>query len=548
MKTYWMKKTGLLFVTVLYLALACTDQYDFEKLSGVMVYDPKIDAPLVWGSLTAGDMLAQWDSLMDNRGDTVVLVFRADSLFYFNVEDFSGVPEQDTSEFNLVSAVPYPVLPYDSLVIDSTDIYTLTLEDNMRIDSLFINDGYLMIEVYSSFRHAGYLTIDYPGVFVNGQVFRKTIQISSTTGDFYDKKYYPLENARIYVDNSVPGEGSIVSNYHLVLTRNPGQGVNIGDRVQINYSFVDLDEFEAIFGYAGNDFYSIDTSLSTGLDAISGISGTFSVTDPRINITYKNSFGLPVGIDLGILGVFGDGHSVLIDPAEQETEASDDYLNPWSEGALHFDRTTIPNIHEFLTFPPPDSLVAEGTARANPGADDARNFVLKNSSIQVGIDIEVPLAFEADLQLRDTFRLNVEKPEAVDYVEYANLHYRIRNEFPINLNPYIILYDSIADVNIDTVLFAESLAASFIPAAPVDENGATITAQVEEITGVIRMDKELIHNFFMEANKMIMVGSFASYNTENVVILTTYIFDFKVNLEAKIRYQTDLNNNSGDED
>jgi hypothetical protein len=546
MKTSLIRKTWLLFGSVLLLALACTDQYDFDKLSGVIAYDPEVDAPLVWGSLTAGDMLAQWDSLMENRGDTVVLVFRADSLFYYTVEDFSGIPEQDTSTFNLVSAVTFPVL-LDSLVIDSTDSYILTVENNMRIDSLYINDGYLMIDVNSSFRHEGTLTIEYPQVFVDGQMFHEIVQISSTTGDFHEVNYYPLRNTKIYVDNSVPGEGSILSNYHLVLQPNPGQGIDIGDQVQINYSFIDLDEFEVIFGYAGNDFYSIDTAFSTGLEPISGISGSFSVTDPQIKVTYKNSFGLPVGIDLSMLGIFGDGHSVLIDPAEQITEASDDYLQPWSEGFIEFNRTTIPNINEFLSFPPPDSLVAEGMVRANPGVSDARNFVLKNSSLRVGVDIEVPLAFEADLQLRDTFKLNLDKPEAADNVEYANLHYRIRNEFPINLDPYIILYDSVADINLDTILFTESLTVPFIPAAPVDENGVTITSQVEEITGVIRLDKELIHNFFMEANKMIMVGSFASTNTEKVVILTTYKFDFKVNLEAKIRYQTEFNNNSGND-
>jgi hypothetical protein len=385
MKTSLIKKTWLLFGCALYLALACTEKYDFEKLSKVIAYDPEVDAPLVWGSLTAEDMFAKWDSLFDKNGDTVVLVFSDDSLFYFNVEDFSGVPEQDTSEFNLISAVPYPVLPFDSLTIDSTDIYSLTLENNMRIDSLFINDGFLMIEVNSSFRHTGMLTIEYPDVLIDGQVFREKVQISSTSGDFHAINYYPLRNAKIYVDNSVPGEGSIQSNYHLVLYRNPGQGVMIGDRVQINYSFIDLDEFDVIFGFAGNDFYPLDTALSTGLEEISGISGSFSVTDPRINVTYRNSFGLPVGIDLSILGLFDDGHTVLIDPAEQVMEASDDYLQPWTEGSLQYNRTTIPNIHEFLTFPPPDSLVAEGEARANPGAGDARNFILKNSSIQVGL-------------------------------------------------------------------------------------------------------------------------------------------------------------------
>ncbi|MBN2275615.1 MAG: hypothetical protein JXR41_13990 [Bacteroidales bacterium] len=542
-----LKKPWVLAVLSFCLSTACTKDYDFDKLSGNIEYDPAIDAPIVWGSLTAEDMFARWDSLMENKGDTVVLVFRDDSLFYFDARDFSGVMQQDTSEFNLESSVAYPFMPSDSIAIDSTDIYSFNLENNMRIDSLFINEGFLMIEVSSSFRHAGMLTIDCPEIYINGQVFHKKIQISSTDGSFYQKTLYPLENAKIYVNNTVPGEGSVQNIYHLVLYNNPGQGISIGDRVQIHFSLVDLDKFEVLFGFAGNDSYSVDTTISTGLGEISGISGSFSVTDPRINITYVNTFGLPVGIDMQMRGLFNDGHSVLIDPAEQFIEASDDYLQPVTVGSLQYNRTTIPNIHEFLTFPTPDSLVADGEARGNPGVSDARNFVLNNSAIQVGIEIEVPLAFEADLQLRDTFRLNVEKVDAVDYVEYANLHYRIRNEFPVQLDPYIILYDSVADVNLDTILFDESLSAPFIPAAPVDENGVTIVSQVEEITGVIRLDASLMDNFFGPANKMIMVGSFGSYQNEHVVILTTYNFDFKVNLEAKIHYKTNINDSSSND-
>jgi hypothetical protein len=141
----------------------------------------------------------------------------------------------------------------------------------------------------------------------------------------------------------------------------------------------------------------------------------------------------------------------------------------------------------------------------------------------------------------------VQKPEQVDFIEYAKLHYRIRNEFPVNLDPYLILYDSIADVNRDTLLLAESLSDPFIKAAPVDANGVTITSEVEDYTGTIELNEELMDHFFNDTNKLIIVGGFSSYQTGNVVILTTYRFDFRCNLEAKIHYVTNTNNNPSDE-
>jgi hypothetical protein len=351
-----------------------------------------------------------------------------------------------------------------------------------------------------------------------------------------------LNNAKIYVNNTIPGQPYIRNFYHLVLQKNPGQGIQAGDRVQIHYAITELDKYEVVFGYAGNKVNSKDTVFSTGLEAIKGLSGTFTVTNPQINFNYTNSFGFPIGLDLSVLGYFSDGHTVLLDPSTQVAEASDNYLMPTMEGSLQYNRTNIPNISDLLAFPVADSLFVTGEASANPGVTDAKNFVLQNSNALISLEVKIPLAFTADLQLRDTFKVGIEKPGEVDYIEYAKLHYRIRNEFPVNFDPYLILYDSIADVNRDTIRLAESLADPFIKAAPVDANGVTITSAVEDYTGTIELSEELMDHFFHDTNKLIMVGGFSSYQTGNVVILTTYKFDFRCGLEAKIHYVTNMNN------
>jgi hypothetical protein len=548
MKTSLIKIAPLFLGMTMLLGWACTEIYDFERFSGMIAYDPEVDAPLVRGSLTAEDLFATWDSLMENNGDTVILAFREDSLFSYYAVDFSGIPPQDTSEFNLRSAYTYPVMPADSLVVDSTENYIINLNNDMRIDSIYSNDGFLLIQVNSSFKHAGTLDIYSPDVYLEGQPFHRKIQISGTDGLFSMDTLFPLNNATIYVNNSIPGQPYIRNFYHLVLQNNPGQGIQAGDRVQIHFSLTEFDKYDVAFGYAGNKVNTKDTVFSTGLEAINGLSGTFSVSDPRINFNYTNSFGFPVGLDLSVMGYFSDGHTVFLDPSMQVSEASDNYLFPRAEGSLQYNRTNIPNIGDLLTFPVPDSLAIGGEASANPGVTDARNFILKNSSVLVNLEIKIPLAFEADLQLRDTFKIAaVQKPEQVDFIEYAKLHYRIRNEFPVNLDPYLILYDSIADVNRDTLLLAESLSDPFIKAAPVDANGVTITSEVEDYTGTIELNEELMDHFFNDTNKLIIVGGFSSYQTGNVVILTTYRFDFRCNLEAKIHYVTNTNNNPSDE-
>lgn len=537
-----MKKSSLInllfFSISLIFSLACTEKYDFDKLSKQIVYDPHIDAPLIKGSLTAADLFPEDDSIVKTNGDTVVLVFREDTLYYIDVNDFSGIPKQDTSNHLVISAVPYPVLPFETLTIDTVENYNLTLEHGMRLDSVFTNDGVIMIEIRSSFRHTGVITIYSPDVIIDGQPFQKDFNIDRNDGTFYGVYYYPLQNTKILVNNTPEGQGYLRNFYHLVLYRNPGQGINIGDRVEVNYSITDLDEFESAFGFAGNDTYLEDTIIATGFEGLQGVTGTFKVNDPRINITYDNSFGIPVGVNLSVLGYFSEGGNVVVDLPQRIMNSSDNYLQPDVSGSFNYNRSNVPNIDQLMRFPPPDSLNASGGAVANPGSTDARNFMLKNSRVRIGLEVEIPLAFEANLQIRDTFKLDMKDTKAGDYVEYANLHYRIRNEFPVNIDPYLILYDSVAGINLDTIYLAESLSESFIKAAPVDVHGITLYDQVQEYTGVIQFDSELIDNLFNEANKIIVVGSFSSYQYKNIIILSTYKFDFRFNLEAQINHQT----------
>jgi hypothetical protein len=367
MKTPPIRTATLLLGITMLLGWACTEIYDFERFSGMISYDPEVDAPLVRGSLTAEDLFAAWDSLMENNGDTVVLVFREDSLFHINAEDFSGIPPQDTSEFNLLSPYISPVMLTDSLAIDSTENYALTLDNNMRADSVYINEGFLFIHVNSSFRHAGTLDILCPDVYMEGRPFHRKIRISSTDGMFAMDTLFPLNNATVYVDNSIPGQPFIKNNYHLVLLNNPGQGIGADDRVRINYSIVELDQYEVMFGFAGNEVYEEDTVFSTGLEAIKGLSGTFTVIDPRIRFNYASTFGFPVGLDLYIQGYFRDGKTVNLNPPLRVMDGSENYLLPLTEGRCNTTAQTYPTSVNCLLFQLPTVFPSQEMPMPTPG-------------------------------------------------------------------------------------------------------------------------------------------------------------------------------------
>lgn len=537
-------------IFLVFLISSCVkDTLDFDRMSGQVKLDPSLSAPIVNGKFNLKDLIGDnSDSALVFNGDSVSLMLHEDSLFSFNVDDLINIPEQDTFSYYLRNDVDIPPLSlWDSLVIDKAEKFDFAVDSNVRIDSALFSQGNIYIHVRSTFRHAGVLYITCPSIIINGQPFDEIIQISSTDGNFQQTYTYPLQNARILIDNSIQDTSSIDVQFHLKLYRNPGEGISTGDEVKIDFSFLDFKQFDALFGYFGNSEFKYDTLIETNLDEISGLSGLFAITDPKINFNYDHTFGFPLGFDIRIKGLFDNGDSVILDPALQEVTASDNYLMPESSGKISFNRNTIPNIDQFLKFPPPTQVAFNGVLAANPsGNTTATNFILGNSKINVGLDVEIPLEFRANLQFRDTVKLDIENVDETKYVEYANLHYWFTNEFPVNIDASVILYDSINNINLDTLKLNETTGQVFLQAAPVDANGITLFDQVQETTGYTGLKSDEINNLFNVANKMIIIGNFSSYDPDNVSsvkILSSYELKFKFGVEAKVHYTDNINNN-----
>ncbi len=550
-KRYRNNLPGLaIIIFFVFLINSCVkDTLDFDRMSGQIQLDPSLAAPIVNGKFNLKDLVGDnSDSALVFNGDSVSLVLHEDSLFSFNVNDLLNIPEQDTFSYYLRNDVDIPPTSlWDSLIIDKTEKFDFAVDSGIRIDSALFNQGNMYINVRSTYRHAGVLYITCPSIIRNGQPFEEIIQISSTDGNFQQMYTYPLQNAKVLVDNTIPDTSYIDVHFHLKLFKNPGEGISTGDEVKIDFSFLDFKKFDALFGYFGDSEFKYDTLIETNLDEISGLSGLFAITNPKINFLYDHTFGFPLGFDIRIKGLFDNGDSVILDPPLQVITASDNYQVPESSGKISFSRNNIPNIDQFLEFPPPTQVAFDGVLAANPGGNTAvTNFVLGNSRINVGLDVEIPLEFRSNLQFRDTLKLDIENVDETKYIEYANLHYWFTNEFPVNINASVILYDSINNINLDTIKLNETTGQVFLQAAPVDANGITLLDQVQETTGFTGLNSAEINNLFNVANKMIIIGNFSSYDPDNVSsvkILSTYELKFKFGVEAKAHYTDNINNN-----
>ena len=539
--------TNLLFILAAgaFIWQSCVkDELDFKKISGTVDYDPQLHAPIIRGSLTIADI--NEDEHIIIRGDTIIYCFTQDTIDEFSVSDFVDIPDQGSQHYHIVSPAYDLIFLRDSVyTLEQKDSFQITLEHNMRLDSLLTNSGTLVMEINSNFSAVGALRINSPSLLINNEAFDTIIQFSRSTGDYYQIHYKPLTNAKIVVNNKNPDYSKLEINFTVIQAVQAGDIITANSYTDIDFSIRDLEDFESAFGYAGDTSFVQDTVIDLGLgDILEGLTGEFAITNPKIIINYTHSLGIPIGFDMKIKGYFEDGDSVILEPGMQEIILSPDYRNPEITSGISYNRSNITNIDQFFAFPPPQSIGYRINVISNPDGDEGfQNYILGDSKLLLGFDIEVPLEFRADLQFRDTFKLNIDDSDETQYIEYANLHYRFRNEFPLDVGVKLVLLDSTNNNRVlDTILLNNMGNQLLLNAAPVDANGITIRDQVIEIPGMMELNQDQINNLFNLANKVIVIGELKAANPLDIVygavqILSNYKLDFKFGIETKIHYQ-----------
>ncbi len=334
---------------------------------------------------------------------------------------------------------------------------------------------------------------------------------------------------------------SIPFNYGLSVKPSGGGMVNfdLTDSVVLTYQISDID-FDYVEGYFGQHSFDIDAdSIDLGLGEIEdNISGTFTLTNPIVNINYSNSVGVPVSFDLNLIGSNNAGETQGLNASTMNIAYPADRDNSPVTSTVSFNKNTT-DIVELIEMRP-GTITYSGEATVNPSGNQGwDNFVMGESSVVAGLEIEIPLEFRAKLTLQDTLE-NPLKPEdseededfGINNVEFARLFLYVNNGFPLEIGFSIQLYDSVEDQVLATldvpVLF---------PAAPVDGNGV-VTGPTEDTTSIV-ITGDFLENLEI-ADELIVRGSLNTYNSGAVKILTTYTIEFRLGVSTKVSYEFDF--------
>lgn len=540
------KKTAILaaLATVLFNWACKKEELDLSNISKDIRLELDFAGPLVLGEFIISDFIEEdEDSILIIEGDTVKLFIREDSLFSFGIDELATIPAQVQTNYLISPSVDIDITAFPNIIsLPSLELdtnYSFTTDNSMRLDSVILKSGNITLDINNSFSHnIGLIISSTSLVDASQQSFVDTVSVpmNSSVSSTIDLSLYTIVTSQ-----NASNETSINIAYSPIIYKNAADPtLYSSDELDIVFGINDLNDFQAIYGFLGFQSYNYDTVINFDIEGLDNITGSFNVTNPKLVFDYTQSFGMNIGADFLLAAYHTSEPDVLIDPNPVIVDFSEDPASPIYNGQFVFSKSTVSNIGELISFPTPDSIRVSAALQTNFGQDSATtsNYVLDNSELNIDLEVEVPLEFSADLFYRDTLELSGldDLKDKVSF-EYANLYYWFENSFPVGFDADLVLYDSIANVKLDTIKLNENPSILFIEAAQVDGNGNVLPDGDTKSDGYVALTGAEMSNLINIATHIIVNAQIQSTSFQSVRVSSESRLWFKFGLDTKAIYE-----------
>ena len=516
------------------------ENFDLDRLSTEVELQPELVAPLIYGSMSMSDITALFDSVsyIDEDPEGLIILVYGDTLVSV-AADTLIVPDLETEEFYLETDVDVPEwIPIDTLVLKQrTRSIDFVMEgEKDRLDEVFIKGGELRMDLESTLKHTGYLTVSSKQILdKKGNIISMTAYIDDLSGNFDETFAMPSDSfmLRPLVRND---SNLIFFDFDLTLI-NSGNAISPGEHLIVQAGLTSAD-FYHVYGFIDSrnlvdESGDMDIPLWEDNPDLKAI--TFA--DPGIEITSITSFGIPLIVEFdSVIATGAEGDQVTLimsDGNELEFDAPGfDQRGETVTTSNLIDKTSS-NIPDFLAVAPSNISyrVMGRTAKTN----DTTLFMLNESQLDLVVEVLLPLDFKSSgFALTDTMDFEIGDAVDTSMVRNAELSLTTVNELPLELEVQVLLLDEFYTV-LDSVFDDER---PLLGASQVDDDGKLVEA-VEEINTVEFPIEKLGK---LEQVKFMQVRARLTTSDEGlpfVKIYSQYTLDFKISMLANLRINSE---------
>ncbi|MRT92229.1 hypothetical protein [Ancylomarina sp. 16SWW S1-10-2] len=534
------------FLTLPFKSCVDSDDYDFDKLSEKVDWQPNFVAPVGYGEYSLWYLLNQHEAADEDQ--TIVLgedglihiKYTEEDIFTYDASEVLDFPEQDPYSLSFkMSAYPKFSIPFSSDVnlttktvafdikANETDIILTKLKLDTKINFIVSNplDKEITLNVTLN---EGRIDGENPiskNFDIAPSATNKTFEWDLTGMEFTFSDPTPNNTLTISFGGTINKDASnrIMSN---------------GNDLDISYQFEELHFVlaEGDFGDQTIDLGSGDIDLD--VDFWDDIDGNFMFGNPKISLIMENGVGVPFALSVDMTGINSDGDSQdlnLLEPLTLEKyPTTEQEIIDKIKGTMTVDKENS-DIVALMSLPPSDKITYSGNVIINPNdydplaAGNNINIISGSSSISADLDIDIPLNFTADnLSISDTID-EVDIDDAEKIIK-ASIIITTENGLPLDATiEYIYLTD--AAYNVLSTISSESI----INAAAVDSNGDVDLSSIKEVVNEIELTAEQIKSL-NDTENIIVKAAVSTYDkgTQTVKFKGSDKLKFTISVSAQL--------------
>lgn len=517
----------------------CLPDEDFSDVK-IKTPSPRVSLPLFNTTLTVEDMLqadGETGSLQKNADDSYSLFYESEVQSDAVEDYFPELPDQQFSEsFSLgLNAPGFSLTDTPPATFEGSIPFDL---NNLTIYDIESSQGTLAITISTDYRHDIEVKATFPNIISpDGEELVLDFLLPYWSSPSTRRQEVDLTGYRINLSDSEIGYGMEVS------IVGSGQPISSSEEIELDFSLTGLD-----FEYLSGNFSGIQVPIDADTLSIPALSGVVEgriATNPKLSLTFSNSFGVPVAPDFSKLFIRQiDGTIVRLQDSPGYAFFSGDFIIPYlrertnqavTETYIVNDESS--NIAEAFAKVPSGLAYGFGFA-LNSGETDT-SFVSATSQIGVGLGLELPLEAGFDLTLEDS--IDVSFSELEDVKELKML-LKTENDFPIDANLQVYFLDengnTIRDNDGEPVSLFEEEEKLLVAAEIINSTtGETLAANRDlPLSTTIGQDK---FEKIREATQLLVRANLNSVSEESNRVRLYSFYSIRFSLAAQIQASFD---------
>lgn len=519
-------------------------------------WSPTFAGPLVNSTLTISDILDRIasDSSLYSDDDGLIYFTFENELFDYSPADLFQL---DYGTNVIDNEVPFSPALQSALDLNGGASFSfgqgvLTIEPavlnpdgsqfNILIDSMYLYEGDLLVNINSTMGHGGYLDIQIPNmVNADGEMFMYQLEWPEnvTTGASTASLMVPLNG--YFIDFTQSTDNDPYNHLDVDMTVNIVKSDYIADDND-NITFtLELDgmDFELVYGDFGPGSYLLGKDTIDFNPFTEFVDADFYLSDPRINLRINNGIGLgntnSFVEDLMYIDNNGSLNEVLYNPdaiqpminapvtVGQFAETFEQISN--DDGDLS--AMMSPNVRQLI-------YGIYGVINNNP--PNTQSFIHRDYGVSANLDVEIPMYGRiGDIDFTDT--LDFDLGEQLAEVDSLVIKTNMESYFPANA--YLQIYFLDADKNLLDSLYHSDFDLPLIQSPEIGPDGKPIDEDPVLTVKEALVSRSTVSNM-VDCNYLVLRYSFETADFEDgteVKLFDEYYINAKLGFQATGRIE-----------